>query len=106
MKMPTLPKEILLTSAEREQFLALVRTDSSTMQFWLRAFAARGLYPFPKGRLPCMSPVTFGHYRVEWNAIRLGPQAIAEGTRYRQYTEKKNRDFSERLAKRGLEVWH
>lgn len=103
--MPFLPTELRLSLQEREALDALIRCESSSLQFWMQAFATRGIV-IPASKVPVTFPTANPSiFRLEWHPRRLGPKAIAEGIRYRAYTEKKDKEFSARLTKRGLEVW-
>lgn len=79
---PSLPRTLQLTGDEIHELANLARTASSSLQFWARAFLARGI-ACPASKVLMMAPTTtHGEYRLEWHAKRLGPKAIAVGAGY------------------------
>lgn len=92
------PKEICLSRAEMHELVSLTIQEQSAMEFWKRAFAARGIQT-PTGRVCSMVYMTPEKFCLEWHQKALGPKAIAAGADYRKFAEKKDREFKERAAR-------
>lgn len=98
------PLSISLSLVEQEELRALIRTESSPMKFWLRAYRTRGI-EF-RGKTPVAFPSsTPGNFRLEWHARTLGVKSIAQAVQYRKFQEEKDRAFEGRLQQRRQPVW-
>lgn len=98
------PRSIQLTPDEQEALRGLAAREQSSMQLWLRAYRARGI-EF-RQRLPVAFPeATPGAYRLEWHSRPLGPEAIRQAVKYRDFQVRKEQEFTTKLQKRGQERW-
>lgn len=101
LKPPTI---LTLTAQEQGILRALTRQELSAFQFWQHALHARGI-KCPSDRIPVTCPTGDSTYRLEWHSKRLGPQAIAEGEKFRRFHEKKDQEFASRLQRQGKGIW-
>jgi len=100
----TPPRNITLSPQEQGILATLTRQELSAFAFWQGVLVARDI-KCPPDRIPVTSPLGNGTYRLEWHRKRLGPQAIAEGQKYRAFHAKKDQEFTSRLQRQGKGVW-
>lgn len=99
-----LSTSLTLTAQEQGILGALTQQELSAFKFWQHALRARGIQ-CPSDRICVTRPTGGGTYCLEWHRKRLGPQAIAEGEKFRAFHEKKDQEFAARLQRRGKDVW-
>lgn len=92
------PKEICLSSAEMHELVSLTVREQSAMDFWKRAFHARGIAA-PAGRICAMVYMAPDQFRLEWHRKALGPKAIAAGRDYRAFAARKDKEFAARASR-------
>lgn len=97
-------RSITLSPQEQGILATLTRQELSAFAFWQGVLVARDI-KCPSDRIPVTSPLGNGIYRLEWHTKRLGPQALAEGQKYRAFHAKKDQEFASRLQRQGKGVW-
>lgn len=99
------PITISLSLAESGELSSLKRAELSALSFWKRIFQSRGII-IPADKVLMTLPTRDGqNFRLEFHPKRLGKSAIAAGAEYRAFTEKKDREFEAKLARRQQQVW-
>ena len=102
--MQNLPTSIQLTQSEASELQSLTRFQLSSIDFWKKVHARCGVV-VPASKVLMTISVRNGSYRLEYHPKRLGKSAIAAGIEYRKFTEKKDREWEAKLAKRGQQVY-
>lgn len=104
LEVKKLPRQLALTQVEQNALASLTHQEQSALPFWKAAFAARKI-SCPQNRVLLMVPCAPGEYRLEWHSKALGQKAIQQGIEYRNFTARKDKEFAEKLQRRGQEVW-
>lgn len=86
-------KEICLSSGEMHELVSLTVRGQSAMEFWKRAFLSHGIIT-PDGKVCMMIYMAPDQFRLEWHRKALGPKAVAAGKDYRNFADRKDREFA------------